>query len=180
MSTDAQLSIAPAAPEDAEELQRVFYKTWLVTYPNEKYGITVEDVEEWFKERLTPQKIEGLREFLEYPAEEHPYLAAKLNGTVVGVCRAVQQPAQNYLHALYVLPEYHGKGIGTALWKEISAQLDHAKPVRVGLAVYNTNAQCFYKKFGFRILHNTLWYPPNFKMKSGNYIPSIEMEKPAE
>ena len=36
--------------EDAEAIQNVFYKSWLDTYPNDKVGITIDDVEHWYKD----------------------------------------------------------------------------------------------------------------------------------
>ncbi len=40
-----------ALPEHAEQIQDVFYRTWLATYPGNA-GITVGDVEKRFADRL--------------------------------------------------------------------------------------------------------------------------------
>jgi hypothetical protein len=50
LSAEQNISISPAMPQDARSIQEIFYKTWLDTYPNQKYGITKEDIEDLRKE----------------------------------------------------------------------------------------------------------------------------------
>lgn len=52
------IKIEKAIPEDAADIQRIFYETWLVTYPNAKLGITVEDIDERFKARISNEGIQ--------------------------------------------------------------------------------------------------------------------------
>jgi hypothetical protein len=58
------ITIKEAQPDDAYDIQTVFYKTWLETYPNKEAGITREDIEENFKDGFTDEKINGFKENL--------------------------------------------------------------------------------------------------------------------
>lgn len=48
----------PKIPEDIIQIQEVFYRTWLETYPNKEAGITRQDIEEYFKNCLDPETIQ--------------------------------------------------------------------------------------------------------------------------
>jgi hypothetical protein len=41
---ELKVTIERAQPEDAEEIQHVFYKTWLATYPDNVPGVSTDDV----------------------------------------------------------------------------------------------------------------------------------------
>ena len=55
-----------------------------------------------------------------------------------------KQPDRNQLYAIYVLPEYHGRGIGTAMWQAAQQYLNSNKHTLVEVAIYNTTAIKFY------------------------------------
>ncbi|MDO8590186.1 MAG: GNAT family N-acetyltransferase [bacterium] len=179
-STSAPIRITQATPEDVLGMQEVFYKTWLATYPNVEYGITVEDIRERWKNRLDDEYLAKRREQMANPPIGELTLAARDGNLVVGVCRVINLPNKNQLQALYVLPEYQGRGVGTTLWEEGRKFLDATRDIEVWVATYNTKAIAFYQHLGFRETGETD-LDEHFKMPiSGNVIPEIGMVLKAE
>ncbi len=166
--------ISIAIPEDYVGIEEVFYRTWLSTYPNEEIGITEDDIEDRFKNRSKPEVIKKRKERIGNPPSDEKFFVAKEDKIIVGVCRVSLKEDRNQLQAIYVLPEYQGRGIGKMLWSEAQKFFDPEKDIYVELAVYNKGALEFYKKLGFvdtgRRIKND-----NFKMKSGVVIPEMEM-----
>jgi ribosomal protein S18 acetylase RimI-like enzyme len=179
----AGIDIYSAEAGDARQIQEVFYATWLATYPNKEAGITEDDIHDHFRKKLTEERIAELAQHLNFPNTHDMLLAAKEGEKVVGLCRAGDNTIEadyNRLTALYVLPEYQRRGIGTALWESAKQLFDPRKPVRVGVAPYNLKARAFYEKLGFSVVSEVATFNPNFRMKSGNMIPSIWMKLPVE
>lgn len=167
------ITITTPHPDDARAVQEVFYKTWLATYPNESVGITVDDIEHWYQDDRE-EKLNKLKNRISNPLENQYFFIAKSSDKVVGVCRGYTSEDKNQLHAIYVLPEYQGKGIGKMLWSEALKIMDPNKDTYVEVADYNTNAIEFYKKLGF-VDTGRGWQDEHFKMKSGNRIPLMEL-----
>jgi len=160
-------------PEDAEAIQMVFYKSWLDTYPNKEVGITIDDVEHWYKDDWNG-KIEKQRARIANPPENQSFFIAKDGDNVVGVCRIVKYPDKNQLQAIYVLPDQQRKGIGKMLWDKALEILDPSKDTIVQVADYNKKAIEFYKKLGF-VDTGKRFSDEHFRMKSGAIIPEMEM-----
>ncbi len=171
--------ISIATPEDVEGMQEVFYHGWLATYPNAEHGITVDDIEDRYKDRLSPEKLAQRREQAANPLEGQTTLVAKKDDKVVGLCRVSKHPDRNQLYAIYVLPEYHGQGVGTAMWNAAQQYLDASKHTIVEVATYNDKAIEFYKRLGF-VDTGKRMSDPKFTMKSGSVIPEMEMRREAE
>lgn len=169
-----KIEIVPAVPEDARGIQEMHYQTWLATYPNEELGITREDIEDRFKERMSEAGIAKRREQLANQPEDKITLVAKKDKKIVGWCGAAKYPDRNQLTAIYVLPEYHGKGVGFKLWEKAKEFLDFSKDTFVQVATYNARAIAFYKKLGFEDTSKR-FTDERFKMKSGAVIPEMEM-----
>jgi hypothetical protein len=53
--TMQEIKLVVPKPEDTWAITEVFYKSWLLAYPNEKYGITVDDIEDRFKIAFSPE-----------------------------------------------------------------------------------------------------------------------------
>ena len=161
--------------EDVREIQEVFYKTWLATYPNEEVGITVADIEEKYKNRFSKAALEKRRNNISDKSENSLFLVAKDSGAVVGVCRLKKEENYNELEAIYVLPSYQGKGIGKMLWDRAVEFLGDKKDVIVHVVTYNEKAINFYKKIGF-VDSGKRFTDEKFKMPiSGSYLPEMEM-----
>lgn len=139
----------PTLPQDTPQIIDVFYRSWLTTYPNKELGITKDDVDAFFEHRNDQSDINARAERLSnLPPNEH-FLVAKDSEKIVGVCRVVIRDEFNQLQAIYLLPEYQGKGIGMKLWDEAKKFFDETKDTIVHVATYNQKAIAFYQKLGF-------------------------------
>ena len=167
------IRIEKARPGDARGMQEVFYRSWLATYPNAEYGITVEDIEYRFKDRLAPDVLAKREERLAHSPAGETTLVARDGGTVVGLCRVVVHEDVNEQQAFYLLPECRRRGIGTRLWKEAQKYTDPSKPSIVYVAPYNTPAIRFYESLGYVATGKRL--EGRFVLKSGAQIPEMEM-----
>jgi ribosomal protein S18 acetylase RimI-like enzyme len=169
-----EITVDSPKPEDARAVSEVFYKTWLVTYPNEEHGVSVEDIEERYKDAFTEEGIAKRAEKIEHPKEGEVMLVARDRENIVGVCNISQDKEVNHLNAIYVLPEYQGKGVGKLLWQEAQKYFDSVKDTVVEVAVYNDNAIKFYKRLGFEETGKT-FVREQHRMKSGVVIPETEL-----
>jgi GNAT superfamily N-acetyltransferase len=173
-SSVLKINLTSASFEDVKGIQEVFYKTWLLTYPNKELGITLDDIEERFKDSFSDEALAKRWKRVQ-GAQNEKLIIAKEGGKVVGLIRVLFNPDNNQLQAIYILPEYQGKGIGTLLWKEASKYFDPKKTTIVQVAIYNANAIGFYKKLGFKD-NGKRWSDEKLRMKSGSIIPQMEME----
>ncbi len=155
-------------------IQEVFHKAWLATYPNEKIGITVDDIEDRFKDIYSEERVAKRRGHIEKSIENEAFLVAKEGDKVVGLCRAVRYDDKNQLHAIYILPEYQGKGIGTKFWNSLRDFFDDAKDTYLEVADYNDKAIGFYERLGFEDTGRR-FVDEKMQMKSGSNIPQMEM-----
>lgn len=85
--------------------------------------------------------------------------AAHTNGEVVSVCEAPDGKiagflsiweADDFIHMLYILPEFQGKGAGTALLRSLPGWPLHA--YRLKCLVNNRLAKAFYLAHGFHVI----------------------------
>jgi ribosomal protein S18 acetylase RimI-like enzyme len=171
---EKKIVVVSAKPEDARGIAEVFYKTWLDTYPNEEAGITVDDIEDRYKDSFTEESLKKRAERIANPPKGENLIIAKEDGKVVGLCRAIQNPDNNQIQAIYVLPEYQGRGIGHLLWGEAQKLFAPGKDIVVRVATFNAKAIDFYRKLGFEDTGKR-WEDERFKMKSGAVIVETEM-----
>lgn len=175
---EPEVYISPVALDDALEVNRLMRDTWLATYPNEAAGITVEDIEDRFKDLGSPERVERSRQNLANIPENETRLVARVNGVIAGLARMVREEDRNKLRSLYIHPAYQGQGIGTKLLAQASAFADPAKDTYLEVASYNDRAIAFYEKHGFSRTGKE-FSEERFRMKSGSIIPEIEMMRPA-
>lgn len=168
-------TITSPTPEDAFDMHTVMYKTWLATYVHEEHGITVDDVEDSYKDLFTEESISKFKEALKNIPENQNRLVARVDGKVVGISTLVKLEHCNQLQTMYILPEFQGQGIGTAFWENHKKFLDPKKETIVHLATYNIQAINFYEKCGF-VDTGKRFTEERFKMKSGAMIPEMEMK----
>ena len=96
--------------------------------------------------------------------ENNVYLLAFSEGEPVGFSKIkkhslndqIEAGAQIELQKIYVLPEHHGKGIGTALLTEVKNLAKEISPDYIWLDTYISNEKAirFYEKNGFRKMGN--------------------------
>ncbi len=156
-------------------VQQTLYKSWLATYPSEEVGITREDIEHRFEGRFTDEALAKRWDRMKHISDRH-ILLAKDNDTVAGVIVITNTSDKNQLQAIYLLPEYQGKGIGKMLWQSAQQYIDPTKPTIVYCATYNAKAIAFYEKLGFRDTGRRWQDDETVRMKSGVIIPQLEME----
>lgn len=171
---EPKIEVRDAVPQDAEGITNVLYKAWLATYPNEGIGITAEDVEETYKDAFTEEKIKSQQERIANTPENQRRVVAKSGDLVVGVATMIRNEDNNQLRTIYVLPDFHGRGIGTKLWEEVKKFAVPDKDIIVQVATYNQKALDFYKKLGF-VDTGKRWSDEKWRMKSGATIPEMEM-----
>jgi GNAT superfamily N-acetyltransferase len=169
-----KIEISEETVEDVEAVQEVFRVTWIDTYPNEEAGVSREDVEDFVAKRVTPEFIQRLKEYIPKYGPKENCFVAKVDGKVVGFCYAKVLEDRNYLQAIYVLPEFQGKGVGYSLWERVKEFFDPSKDVYLELATYNDKAKAFYERLGFVDTGRRMTYEWT-KMKSGGNIPQMEM-----
>ncbi len=173
---EIKITIGSAEPGDAEEIQNVFYKTWLVTYPDNVPGVSADDVHVFYKDKLSVEGIEKYQKRIEeeLKLQDQRFFVAKFDKKVIGICLAFRHEERNQLKAIYVLPEFQRMGIGYKLWNETLKFIDGAKDTTVEVVTYNTNAIEFYKRLGFEDTGRR-WTDEKFTMKSGATFPEMEL-----
>ena len=115
-------------------------RTWPVTYgPIAGEDYVKMGLAKWWTDDATIPAIRAGR-----------VTVAELDGTVVGI--AVVGPHEKHLvlWKLYVLPEYQGQAIGSALIDSVVAQAQGVHPeIRLSYLSGNTAAEAFYRSKGF-------------------------------
>jgi len=170
----SKIKILRAKPEDVRGIAEVAYKTWLATYPNKKYRITVADIKYMYRNRNKKEDLSKRREDILHPKKGVKRFVAKDGSKIVGICGIIVDTDKNQLKSIYVLPEYQGRGIGYALWKNAQKYFNKKNKTIVQLAIYNTQATEFYKKLGF-VKTGKHFVDEKTRMKSESIIPEIEM-----
>ena len=169
-----EIKITDATPDDVLGIQKVFHKTWVATYPNEEHRITLEDIEHRFNDAYAEERLSKRREEILTMGSNAKMLVAKDGQEVVGLCRMNKNEEKNQIHAIYVLPEYQGKGIGTMFWKEALNFFDAKKDIVVEVATYNKKAISFYSKLGFTDTGKR-FTEDRLRMRNGADLPEMEM-----
>lgn len=169
--------IGSPRPDDVRDIQEVFYRSWLATYPNERIGITTDDIEDHFKDRLDEAVLAKRRERLLHPPEHTRMFVARADDRVVGLCDVEHHSDHNELRRVYVLPDFQQKGIGSQLWAAASGWIDRSKDTFVDVADYNEGAIAFYEKIGFRDTGER-FSTDHFHFKSGTLMPNRRMILP--
>lgn len=170
------IKIEKAKVEDIAQIQEVYYRSWLATYPNEKVGITVEDVEENFKDRFSEERMEKRKREISDDPGKSLFLVAKDDDMAVGVLKLVKEyNGRSELGSIYVLPEFQRLGIGMMLWNGADGFFEDKEEVFVRVADYNQKAISFYEKLGFVDTGRRLAEEKYRMPISGVMIPEMEM-----
>ena len=129
------ITIRHASEDDASDIQNVYYKTWLETYPNDEVGITKEDVEESFKDSFTDQKIKDFNERLKNIPANSKLLVAVDTETNKIIALSINPGNPDQVDTTYYLYEV--------------TYFDKEKDIIVQVATYNNKAISFYESLGF-------------------------------
>lgn len=142
--TSTDLTLRPAAPDDAASLAELFWDARQAAYPAMPHTVhPVAEVRHWFREvlGLVPRT-------LPMPADRETWVAER-ERDLVGYL--VLDP--EWLDSLYVRPDLTGQGIGSALL-ELAQSL---RPDGFGLWVFETNVRAreFYRRHGLHEVRRT-------------------------
>lgn len=164
------MEVVSARSEDIPAIREVLHCSWFDTYPNEKYGIVNEDLEDFFEERNNP---ENLAKIIQRTSSRTHFLVAKVGGRVVGVILVVLNRRTNEIKSLYVDPPFYRQGIGTTLVQEGQKFFNPTKNDVVRVVPYNHRAIEFYKTFGFKQFGKMIL--GRLVLPDGTKIPEIKM-----
>lgn len=162
--------------DDYLGLHNVYFLTWLDTYPNKEFNITVDDIKYKYEQRLLPDKIAEYKKKILEKGENETNLLAEYQKTIIALCNVSNNVDFNELKSIYVLPKYQGIGVGSLLWREINKTIDSNKDTFVNVVSYNKKAISFYKKLGFKVVGD-IFFDERFKMKNGAVFPELRMIK---
>lgn len=134
------LIIRMADGNDLSAILSVGRRTWPATYgPIAGDEYVAMGLAKWWSKDATIPAIRAGR-----------VTVAELDGTVVGIAAVGPHEHHLVLWKLYVLPEYQGKAIGSALVKAVVASATGAhSQIRISYLVGNTLAEAFYRGRGF-------------------------------
>jgi ribosomal protein S18 acetylase RimI-like enzyme len=169
--------VRPTRPGDGRSIAHVQHVGWLHAYPNEEYGVT--------RDHVLLRDMEGQERVAKHEQrilenDEHKLSWVSVyHGIIIGWCVAEkhQEQDRNELVSLYVLPSYHGRGVGPKLLQTALAWLGNEKDIFLHVVSYNERAICFYKRFGFEDRGAYIYEQGPFA--DGTNMPSREMVRPA-
>lgn len=149
----ADFSIVEVGLSDISLLKDISQKTFLETFS--VYN-TEENMATYLRDSLSLEKLEK-----EMAQPGSQFYFAKKNERIIGYLKLNTGAAQNELkednaleiERIYVLSEFHGKGVGQSLYEEAMAIAREKKVEYVWLGVWehNKRAIAFYGKNGFEV-----------------------------
>jgi len=133
---------------DEKQIVLVHKETWLSTYPNEKYGISREDI--LLKDFDSDEKLNNWKKIIKNNGKNDVYLCvAKNKDKIIGFCQVSKGKKHNELKTIYILPEYQKMGVGKKLIEKGLEWLGKNKDIIVEVVEYNEKAIKFYEKYSF-------------------------------
>lgn len=164
------VEVADAKPGDSQGIASVQKSGWLATYPSVDVGLTREDIEA--NDFDSPKKLQQWEAKICNRGETKRIWVARRHVKIIGFSVACKGNEKNELEAIYVLPEYHGRGVGGALMNKALSWLGTKMDIAVWLFSHNEKAINFYRKYHFRKSGKISTWPVN-----GKEIPELEMIK---
>jgi len=133
--------------EDIKQVQHIAKTTWNATYE----GIIPLEVQNNFL------KLHYSDESMKQRIERSIVYVAEVEDKVVGFANysTVRDGGKVELAAIYLYPEYQGKGIGTRLLQEAVKELNGIKEIYINVEKENKIGMTFYEAKGFEILNDS-------------------------
>ena len=75
-----------------------------------------------------------------------------VHGRAVGLLRVSERESATFIDQIEIVPEYQGRGIGTALINNVLAR---GRPVELDVLKVNVDARRLYERLGFRVTGET-------------------------
>ena len=147
--------------EDAKEVQDVAKKSWNATYED----IIPNNIQENFLKGAYND------EMMEWRLSNSLMLVAEADNMIAGFANfsSVNEKGQAELSAVYLLPEYQGEGIGSALLNAGMEKLENVREIHLDVEKDNTIGTAFYKAKGFKTVDE---YDDNF---DGHMLKTVRM-----
>lgn len=139
---------------------------FLMRYPEEWAGVTLESEEKWVKNLRASQNVLAI--------------TCYIDGEVVGNCEINFKGGMKTSHratiAIAILKDYWGLGIGSVMFEEMiaAAQERGTEIMELEFVEGNDRARHLYEKFGFRVVSER---PNTLKSKDGTYLSEFYMQK---
>lgn len=132
--------------EDIAKVQNVAVKSWNTTYA----GIIPAETQKNFL------NVAYSDEMMERRLNNSLLLVAEVSRKIVGFANysPVNGNGKAELGAIYIYPEYQGKGIGTALLREGIERLNGVKEIYINVEQKNKLGKTFYEAKGFTVVDN--------------------------
>ncbi|MFB6099961.1 MAG: N-acetyltransferase family protein [Candidatus Nanohalobium sp.] len=144
--------VREATPEDAEAIDRVIQETWIDAYT----GVEPEEKLAEIREMDEVMPHDDLKGWIK--SDSSIYLVAEEGDEIIGEAIIMLEgnedfmdyTEERFLYSLYVLPEYQGKGAGTALLQKSEEVLfEEVEKLKTMVIGENSQAINFYRKRGF-------------------------------
>ncbi|AOV07985.1 GNAT family N-acetyltransferase [Sporosarcina ureilytica] len=147
--------------EDIKQVQDVAKKSWNATYD----GIIPHNIQENFlkaaySDEMMKRRLNGSFIFV-----------AEMEDKIIGFANftPVNNGGQSELSAIYLYPDYQGKGIGTALLQKGIKELENVKEIYIDVEKENNIGKTFYEAKGFKTVKE---YDDNF---DGHILKTVQM-----
>ncbi|WP_197046578.1 GNAT family N-acetyltransferase [Oceanobacillus salinisoli] len=127
--------------KDISQVQHVAKTSWNNTYE----GIIPLEIQNEFLKNAYSSK--NMKRRLKYTT----VFVAEVDGKIVGFANysPVSRDGSTILGAIYIYPEYQGKGIGSAFLKEGMEELGDVREIQLNVEKNNTIGMRFYRAKGF-------------------------------
>lgn len=147
---------------DIEQVQAVAKESWHTTYE----GIIPREIQQNFLNGAYSD------EMMERRMKHSLMLVAEADEVIAGFANftPVNEQGQTELSAIYLLSEYQGEGIGSALLKTGIEKLKDVKEIHLEVEKENTIGTTFYKAKGFKTVDE---YDENF---GDHILKTVRME----
>jgi ribosomal protein S18 acetylase RimI-like enzyme len=129
---------------DIQEVQQIAKRSWNDTYE----GMIPLEIQERFLESAYND------EMMQRRLESSFIYVSESDGRIVGFANfsPVKEDGITELLAIYLIPEYQGKGIGTALLNEGIKNIEGIRKVFVNVEKENNIGAAFYQAKGFKVV----------------------------
>lgn len=118
-----------------------------------RYAVYVATIKPYLNEMLDWSDDEHEARLYENMRDGGGHCALVVDGERVGVVLIHESPSAIALEQIEILPEYQGRGIGTAVIATVQAQAEHArKPLELSVFPANTGARALYVRCGFSVV----------------------------
>ncbi|QOY35544.1 N-acetyltransferase family protein [Anaerobacillus isosaccharinicus] len=140
-----ELKIRKMQAKDIKQVQQVAKISWNTTYN----GIIPIEVQENFLSSAYSDEMMQTR------LERSFIFVAEVEGDVVGFANfsSVKEGGKVELAAIYLDPQFQGKGIGTGLLEQGIKDIEGIKEIYLNVEKENQSGRTFYKAKGFEVLN---------------------------